>query len=93
MSNEKKEGIISKFERRFINFEAIFLAGEGIIDLVICFIVMKFLINNVLLYSINLNLQLKGIGFLGLCIGIILVPIYYCQKWLRRSLLDMENKK
>jgi len=69
------------------------MAGEGIIDISICYLVINLLINKVLPIIIGLDIAKKEIAIFFVCLGIMIVPVYYCTKWLRMIFGDETKEK
>lgn len=92
---DKKERKICNTINKILNIDGLFLAGEGIKDLVVCSIVIHSLLyyyTNIFLVKVITNLStISGkLGIVFFIIGIMLVPMYYASKWLR---IILEGKK
>jgi len=78
--DKKNKGKFEKIWRRFINLDGLIdLSANGVKDITLCVIIILFLIN-VLKERIA---YFNEWAILFFCIGILLVPIYYCSKWLK----------
>ncbi|HDK42870.1 MAG TPA: hypothetical protein ENG87_05805 [Candidatus Pacearchaeota archaeon] len=91
MSKEKEKSKFGKLIifiiEKIIGAEGLFMAGEGIKDLVVCYIVISVLINQIL-YNPPIT---SKFFVLAICLAIMLVPFYYCSKWL--SIVFQEENK
>lgn len=83
---KKKKLDILKIINFILNPEIIlYYSGMGIKDLVISIVVIKFLINTIIERS-----YLGEVFILIFSFGIMLVPIYYFNKWIR--IIDLYKK-
>jgi hypothetical protein len=83
-----KKDKFNKF-MKILGLNGLFLeSGEAIKDLVLCYVVIRILIDKLINLPIVNYPQLARIFF---ALGITLVPIYYISKWINR-IFPEENK-
>jgi len=91
MTKEKKKKSKIELINQIINTPALFIAGEAIKDLVVCYVVITILVNNQNI--INLLNHTSLLLRLAIALGIMCVPVYYASKWLERIFKNEEESK
>lgn len=74
---------LNGFMRKIFRIDGFFLVGEGIKDLVICMLVIFKLLEYIDFIILNIPYLL-----FVYCIGIMLVPVYYTEKWLNKIFIE-----